>query len=166
METIKGVGKRTPSSCSHHAYSEESFWDKTARHAEAAGYEVIEKAPWLYYAAQKPTTPAWARTVVYGALGYFILPSTCSAGRGPQRKQDRRVKHSVWRIREYMLRYYAVFDLHANRKQRFLLPGRVCRNPGQGLYFDSHPGKAFAWPDRFGLSFPAPLSHVTARGNT
>ena len=35
---------------------------------------MIEKALWLYYAAQDPATPAWAKAVVYGALGYFILP--------------------------------------------------------------------------------------------
>ncbi|WP_235185422.1 YkvA family protein [Desulfonatronum thiodismutans] len=57
-----------------HAYSEESFWDKVVGYAKAAGHEVIEKALWLYYAAQKPTTPAWAKGVVYGALGYFIMP--------------------------------------------------------------------------------------------
>ena len=55
-------------------YSEESFWDKVVGYAKAAGHEVIEKALWLYYAAQKPSTPVWAKTVVYGALGYFIMP--------------------------------------------------------------------------------------------
>ena len=55
-------------------YSEESFWDKVVNYALAAGHEVIEKALWLYYAAQKPSTPAWAKAVVYGALGYFIMP--------------------------------------------------------------------------------------------
>ena len=29
---------------------------------------------WLYYAAQREDTPAWAKAVIYGALGYFILP--------------------------------------------------------------------------------------------
>ncbi|HCL3894797.1 TPA: DUF1232 domain-containing protein, partial [Pseudomonas aeruginosa] len=28
----------------------------------------------LYYAAQTPQTPAWAKATIYGALGYFILP--------------------------------------------------------------------------------------------
>lgn len=39
-----------------------------------AGKEVIEKALWLYYAAQQPNTPVWAKTVIYGALAYFVLP--------------------------------------------------------------------------------------------
>ena len=56
-------------------YSEESFWHKVARYARVAGREVIEKALQLYYAAESPDTPPWARKVVYGALAYFILPT-------------------------------------------------------------------------------------------
>lgn len=55
-------------------YSEEKFWDKVVGFAKAAGKEVIEKALSLYYAAQNPQTPTWAKGVIYGALGYFILP--------------------------------------------------------------------------------------------
>lgn len=55
-------------------YSDASFWDKVVTFAKTAGREVIEKALWLYYAAQDPKTPAWAKTVIYGALGYFIFP--------------------------------------------------------------------------------------------
>jgi uncharacterized membrane protein YkvA (DUF1232 family) len=55
-------------------YSEQGFWDKVITHARAVGKEVIEKALWLYYAAQAPQTPAWAKGVIYGALGYFIFP--------------------------------------------------------------------------------------------
>ena len=35
---------------------------------------MIEKALWLYYAAQQPNTPVWAKTLIYGALAYFVLP--------------------------------------------------------------------------------------------
>ncbi|WP_338848234.1 DUF1232 domain-containing protein [Massilia sp. W12] len=56
------------------AFSDTGFWDKVLRYAKTAGREVIEKALWLYYAAQEPKTPAWAKTVIYGALGYFIFP--------------------------------------------------------------------------------------------
>jgi uncharacterized membrane protein YkvA (DUF1232 family) len=55
-------------------YSDQGFWDKVITHAKAVGKEVIEKALWLYYAAQAPQTPAWAKSVNYGALGYFIFP--------------------------------------------------------------------------------------------
>lgn len=54
------------------AYSPVRLRDKLARHARAAGYEVVRRALTLYYAAQSPATPAWARAVVVGALGYFV----------------------------------------------------------------------------------------------
>jgi uncharacterized membrane protein YkvA (DUF1232 family) len=38
------------------------------------GRETLEKALYLYYAVQSPHTPKWAKRVIYGALGYFILP--------------------------------------------------------------------------------------------
>ena len=56
------------------AYSESSFWKKAGGFAKQGGYAVTEKALWLYYAAQKPSVPAKAKTVIWGALGYFILP--------------------------------------------------------------------------------------------
>jgi uncharacterized membrane protein YkvA (DUF1232 family) len=55
-------------------YTDRRFQDKLLTYAKAAGRQVIEKALWLYYAAQNPATPKWARTVIYGALGYFIFP--------------------------------------------------------------------------------------------
>ena len=39
-----------------------------------AGKEVIEKALILYYCLQDDDTPAWAKTTIIGALGYFISP--------------------------------------------------------------------------------------------
>lgn len=54
-------------------YSESGFWSKLKDFALSAGGEVIEKALTLYYAAQSPGTPVWAKTVIYAALGYFIL---------------------------------------------------------------------------------------------
>lgn len=56
-------------------YSEEGFWDKLTRFARVAGREVVEKALWLFYALQQPRLPVWARTVIMGALGYFIFPA-------------------------------------------------------------------------------------------
>lgn len=56
-------------------YDDSRLWDKLRRYAQRAGYELLEKALWLYYAAQRPDTPAWARATAYGALGYFILPT-------------------------------------------------------------------------------------------
>jgi uncharacterized membrane protein YkvA (DUF1232 family) len=56
------------------SYTEPGFWQKIKDFALQAGREVIEKALWLYYAAQRPDTPTWAKTVIYGALAYFISP--------------------------------------------------------------------------------------------
>ena len=50
----------------------DSFWDKVRRAAIDAGKEVIEKALRLFYAFQDSDTPAWAKTVIAGALLYFI----------------------------------------------------------------------------------------------
>lgn len=57
------------------AFDETAFWSKARRYARVVGHEVIEKALWLYYAAQSPSTPAWAKSIIYGALAYFVLPT-------------------------------------------------------------------------------------------
>lgn len=55
-------------------YDEPSFWEKIKKFAGKAGSKVIYAALKLFYAAQSEATPGWAKTVIYGALGYFILP--------------------------------------------------------------------------------------------
>ncbi len=55
-------------------YSETRFWTKMSRVFKRAGYELLEKALWLHYAARRPETPGWAKATAYGALAYFILP--------------------------------------------------------------------------------------------
>jgi uncharacterized membrane protein YkvA (DUF1232 family) len=55
-------------------FDEKSFWSKVSEYALRAGQEVIEKSLWLYYAAQAERTPKWAKSVIYGALAYFVLP--------------------------------------------------------------------------------------------
>ena len=56
-------------------YSDGRFWQKLMSFARNAGREVVQKSLWLYFAAQRPDTPKWAKATVYGALGYFILPA-------------------------------------------------------------------------------------------
>lgn len=53
-------------------YTETGLKSKLIRYAKVAGREVVEKALWLYYASRSPATPIWAKTAIYGALGYFI----------------------------------------------------------------------------------------------
>jgi len=55
-------------------YSEGRFWRKLGRFSRVAGRVVIERALRLYYAAQDPTTPDWAKRMIYAALAYFIVP--------------------------------------------------------------------------------------------
>ena len=55
-------------------YSDNNFWDKVKKFAAAAGKEVLGKALQLYYTMQEPNTPIWAKTIIVGALGYFISP--------------------------------------------------------------------------------------------
>ena len=55
-------------------YSESGLWSKIKKFAQQAGQDVIEKALLLYFAAQSPDTPEWAKATIYGALGYFIFP--------------------------------------------------------------------------------------------
>lgn len=55
-------------------FEEASFWDKVVSSAKTAGKEVIEKGLWLYYASERKETPVWAKTVIYGALAYFVMP--------------------------------------------------------------------------------------------
>ncbi len=55
-------------------YSDESFWEKMKNFAKKAGCKVVYAALLLYFALQNPQTPAWAKTVIIGALAYFISP--------------------------------------------------------------------------------------------
>lgn len=56
----------------YQAYSETSYWQALKRYAAKAGREVIGKSLTLYYTARDEHTPMWAKTTIYGALGYFI----------------------------------------------------------------------------------------------
>jgi len=56
------------------AYSESRFRTKIARYARTAGQAVVEKALVLFYVLRDPETPARAKAIVIGALGYFIMP--------------------------------------------------------------------------------------------
>jgi uncharacterized membrane protein YkvA (DUF1232 family) len=55
-------------------YNESSFWNKIKTYAITAGKDMIEKALTLYYCLIDRDTPAWAKSIIVGALGYFIVP--------------------------------------------------------------------------------------------
>ena len=74
LNLIDPKGTTTNLDASPLTYSEESFWEKLKNVALVAGKEVVEKALLLYYAVQNPKVPMWAKTVIFGALAYFIFP--------------------------------------------------------------------------------------------
>ena len=49
-------------------------WSRAISFLRFAGKKVIHKALLLYYAAQNPRTPKWAKTAIYGALVYLLSP--------------------------------------------------------------------------------------------
>ena len=55
-------------------YNEDNFWEKIKSFAIDAGKEVIEKALQLYYVLDKKDVPLSVKTIIYGALAYFVLP--------------------------------------------------------------------------------------------
>lgn len=55
-------------------FNRQGFLRKITDIALKAGKPIIEKALQLFYAAQSPETPPWARRVIYGALTYLVLP--------------------------------------------------------------------------------------------
>lgn len=56
------------------AYSENRLFLKIKKFAKDAGIKAIYLCLLLFYTLQKATTPKWAKSVIVGALGYFILP--------------------------------------------------------------------------------------------
>jgi uncharacterized membrane protein YkvA (DUF1232 family) len=74
LDLIAPKGASTNPSNLKNNYSDETFWSKLKSFALTAGREVVEKALILYYTAQSPNVPGWAKGVVVGALTYFISP--------------------------------------------------------------------------------------------
>ena len=55
-------------------FNESSLWEKIKNFGKKAGCEVIGKVVLLYNVAKDPDTPLSAKGLIYGALGYFIMP--------------------------------------------------------------------------------------------
>jgi len=55
-------------------YNESKFWKKLFKAVRLTGVGLIEKALVLYYSAKDEATPKWAKSVIFGALGYFVFP--------------------------------------------------------------------------------------------
>ena len=55
-------------------FSEIQLWSKLKNYAKEAGLKTVYTALLLFYAYKRSDTPAWAKRVVVGVLGYFISP--------------------------------------------------------------------------------------------
>ena len=67
---------RSPfSKSAHRWYSADRLTSKLAAIAKKAGDKIIVTALILFHCLQDRDTPAWARTIIVGALGYLILPT-------------------------------------------------------------------------------------------
>lgn len=55
-------------------YSETGLFDKITANIKKIGYKLLYIVLTLYFTVKDNETPKWAKTVIYGALGYFILP--------------------------------------------------------------------------------------------
>jgi uncharacterized membrane protein YkvA (DUF1232 family) len=55
-------------------YSDQSFWRKIERFGRLAGAKAVYQAVLLWYVATKPSTPLPVKLLIFGGLGYFILP--------------------------------------------------------------------------------------------
>jgi|YNPNPStandDraft_1061719.scaffolds.fasta_scaffold94697_1 Uncharacterized conserved protein len=56
-------------------FSERTFREKVSSVFFQAGRRLIEEALALYAMLRDPAVPEWAKAIILGALGYFILPA-------------------------------------------------------------------------------------------
>ena len=57
------------------AWSEKAFFSKLPRTTRKLGRAGLRQALRLFYVLKKPDLPGKTRVMIYGALGYFILPA-------------------------------------------------------------------------------------------
>lgn len=55
-------------------FSENWLWKRLTNNAKSIGIGVIYPVLLLFYAFKKKDTPGWAKKVITGALGYFLIP--------------------------------------------------------------------------------------------
>jgi uncharacterized membrane protein YkvA (DUF1232 family) len=55
-------------------YNESSFINKIGRFAGILSSGFLIKAVTLWFTLRDKDTPTWAKTIILGALGYFIVP--------------------------------------------------------------------------------------------
>ncbi len=53
-------------------FSEVNLWDKLKKYGRKIGVKTVYMVLLLYYAYKRKDTPAWAKRIVLGTLGYFV----------------------------------------------------------------------------------------------
>lgn len=56
------------------AFSLPGFWHVLGKLAKRGGRKLILLALTLFHCLRDPETPAWAKSVIIGALGYLVFP--------------------------------------------------------------------------------------------
>ena len=56
------------------SFSEFNFWTKLRHFAKKIGTKAVYSALLLYYAYKRAETPAWAKRLIIGVLGYLVAP--------------------------------------------------------------------------------------------
>ncbi|OZG70520.1 hypothetical protein BTA51_25645 [Hahella sp. CCB-MM4] len=54
------------------SFSSGKLWRKLKNAGSVAGFTAVESALTLFYTSTAKETPAWCKSVIYGALAYFI----------------------------------------------------------------------------------------------
>ncbi len=73
-QTIEIVPDKQTIESSRQHYSDDGLWDKLKNVARKAGIKVVWLVLVLYYTSTASTTPMSKKSIIYGTLGYFILP--------------------------------------------------------------------------------------------
>ncbi|MBI5915253.1 MAG: DUF1232 domain-containing protein [Bacteroidetes bacterium] len=55
-------------------FSENRLFQKLQTYTRQAGLKVVYSALLMFYAFRRKETPLWARRIIIGVLGYFIMP--------------------------------------------------------------------------------------------
>ncbi len=55
-------------------FSEKGLWRKLLRYARRAGQKTVYMVLLMFFAYRRKDTPAWARNIIIGTLGYFLAP--------------------------------------------------------------------------------------------
>ncbi len=55
-------------------FSVDGFWAVVSKLSKRGGRKLLSSSLTLYFCLRDPATPAWAKSVIVGALGYLIFP--------------------------------------------------------------------------------------------